>query len=98
MKLLYIPTNTRQYAKFSHTTVVPKDTGLLEQVSHAIRLNHYSYRTEQTYKERIKYTLFHVKPHPKDMSVDEIRSFLSHLASEKNVATSTQNQATSPQA
>ncbi|HAV76675.1 MAG TPA: integron integrase [Anaerolineae bacterium] len=69
---------------------------LLDQVSDAIRLKHYSYRTEQTYKEWIKrYILFHNKRHPKDMRVQEIQDFLSHLAAEKNVAASTQNQALS---
>ena len=79
-------------------TNIPSNTGkkLLEQVSDAIRLKHYSYRTEQTYKDWIKrYILFHNKRHPKDMSVTEIRTFLSHLAAEKHVAASTQNQALS---
>lgn len=77
-------------------TLIPKDKKLLEQVSDAIRLKHYSYRTEQTYKDWIKrYILFHGKRHPKDMGVEEIQVFLSHLASEKNVAASTQNQALS---
>lgn len=35
--------------------------------------------------------LFHNKRHPKDMGVPEIRSYLSHLAIDKNVAASTQN-------
>src|SRR5215210_6632267 len=69
---------------------------ILDQVSDAIRLKHYSYRTEQTYKEWIKrYILFHKKRHPIEMGPAEIQSFLSHLATEKNVAASTQNQALS---
>ena len=73
-----------------------KGKKLLHQVSDAIRLKHYSLRTEQTYKEWIKrYILFHDKRHPKDMGVEEIQAFLSHLAVEKNVAASTQNQALS---
>ncbi|MDL1945111.1 integron integrase [Chloroflexi bacterium CFX2] len=69
---------------------------LMDQVSDAIRLKHYSYRTEQTYKDWIKrYILFHNKRHPKDMGIPEIQAFLSHLAVEKNVAASTQNQALS---
>jgi len=73
-----------------------KGKKLLDQVSDAIRLKHYSYRTEQTYKDWIKrYILFHAKRHPKDMGVEEIQNFLSHLAAEKNVAASTQNQALS---
>ena len=73
-----------------------KGKKLLDQVSDAIRLKHYAYRTEQTYKDWIKrYTLFHDKRHPKDIGAEEIQSFLSHLAAEKNVAASTQNQALS---
>ncbi|HKJ39883.1 MAG TPA: integron integrase, partial [Anaerolineales bacterium] len=69
---------------------------LLDQVSDAIRLKHYSLRTEQTYKDWIKrYILFHGKRHPKEMGIQEIQTFLTHLASEKNVAASTQNQALS---
>jgi len=69
---------------------------LLEQVSDAIRLKHYSARTEKTYIEWIRrYILFHKKRHPKDMGADEIREFLTHLATERTVSASTQNQALS---
>jgi integron integrase len=69
---------------------------ILDQVSDAIRLKHYSYRTEETYKEWIKrFILFHHKRHPAEMGAPEIQSFLSHLATEKKVAASTQNQALS---
>jgi integron integrase len=68
----------------------------MDQVSDAIRTKHYSYRTEQTYKDWIKrYILFHGKRHPKDMGAPEIQAFITHLAVEKNVAASTQNQALS---
>ena len=78
------------------TSQPPQGKKILEQVSDAIRLKHYSYRTEQTYKEWIKrYILFHNKRHPSEMGSPEIQSFLSHLATEKNIAASTQNQALS---
>jgi integron integrase len=78
------------------TSQPPPGKKILEQVSDAIRLKHYSFRTEQTYKEWIKrYILFHNKRHPGEMGAPEIQSFLSHLATEKNVAASTQNQALS---
>jgi integrase len=67
---------------------------LLDQVRDAIRLKHYSYRTEQTYIQWIRrYILFHNKRHPKDMGVPEIEAFLTYLAKQENVAASTQNQA-----
>ena len=63
---------------------------LLEQVKDQIRLNHYSYRTEDTYVQWIlRYILFHNKRHPKEMGVPEIEAFLSHLAIEGKVAAST---------
>jgi len=74
----------------------PPPRKLLDQVSDAIRAKHYSYRTEQTYKDWIKrYILFHNKRHPKDMGAAEIQAFITHLAVEKNVSASTQNQALS---
>jgi site-specific recombinase XerD len=69
---------------------------LLDQVRQAIRLKHYSYRTEQTYVAWIRrYILFHDKRHPKEMGIEEVQAFLSHLAVVENVAASTQNQALS---
>ncbi|MEM6424107.1 MAG: integron integrase [Cyanobacteria bacterium P01_D01_bin.128] len=69
---------------------------LLDQVRDAIRLKYYSYRTEQTYVGWIRrYILFHQKRHPKDMGKPEVEAFLTHLAVERNVAASTQNQALS---
>lgn len=77
-------------------TSMPKPKKLMEQVSQALRTKHYAYRTEQTYVDWIKrYIIFHKKRHPKDMGANEIREFLGHLATERKVATSTQNQALS---
>jgi len=74
----------------------PKPKKLLDQVSEALRTKHYAYRTEQTYVDWIKrYIIFHKKRHPKDMGANEIREFITYLATERNVATSTQNQALS---
>jgi integron integrase len=60
----------------------------------AIRLKHYSYRTEESYLSWVKrFILFHNKQHPKDMGVPEIEAFLTFLAVQEHVAASTQNQA-----
>ena len=70
---------------------------LLDQVRDALRLKHYSYRTEQSYVDWIKrFILFHKKRHPKDMGATEVQAFLTHLAVERQVAASTQNQASDP--
>ncbi len=69
---------------------------LLDQVRHAIRLKHYSIRTEEAYVTWIKrYILFHHKRHPNEMASAEIEAFLTHLAVQLKVAASTQNQALS---
>ena len=71
-----------------------KPTKLLDQVREAMRLNHYAYRTEETYVQWIRrYILFHDKRHPKDMGRLEIEAFLTDLAVNQQVAASTQNQA-----
>jgi site-specific recombinase XerD len=63
-------------------------------VREAIRLKHYSYKTEQTYVDWVyRFILFHGKRHPKDMGASEIEAFLTHLAVQRHVAASTQNQA-----
>ena len=65
---------------------------LLDQVHDAIRLRHYSYRTEQAYIGWIRrYILFHDKRYPKDMS--GVEAFPTHLAVEGRVSASTRNQA-----
>lgn len=65
---------------------------LLDQVRSAIRLRHYSIRTEEAYLQVIRrFILYHHKRHPKEMGVDEIRQFLSHLATDLHVTASTQN-------
>ena len=67
---------------------------LLDQVRAAIRVRHYSLRTEQTYVYWIKrFIVFHGKRHPKDMGGNEIGQFLSALAIEQKVSAATQNQA-----
>ncbi len=67
---------------------------LLDQVVDAIRLKHYSIRTEKSYVSWIKrYILFHGKRHPKDMGASEVEEFLTFLARKQKVSASTQNQA-----
>jgi len=69
---------------------------LLDQVRDAIRLKHYSIRTETAYVDWIRrFILFHGKRHPNEMGAPEIEAFLTHLAVDKHVAASTQNQALS---
>lgn len=67
---------------------------LLDRVREALRLRHYSYRTEQQYVAWIRrFILFHGKRHPIQMGEAEITAFLTHLATERDVSASTQAQA-----
>lgn len=69
---------------------------LLDRVRMAVRLRHYSRRTEKAYVGWIRrYILFHGKRHPAEMSAPELTRFLSSLAVDGHVAASTQNQALS---
>jgi integron integrase len=73
---------------------VERKPKLLDQVRGAIRTRHYSLRTEDTHIHWIKrFIFFHNKRHPREMSEAEIGQFLSHLATDKHVSASTQNQA-----
>jgi integron integrase len=67
---------------------------LLEQVHDAIRRLHYSRRTEETYVHWIKrFIYWSGRRHPASLGESEVTAFLSHLATERNVAAATQNQA-----
>ena len=67
---------------------------LINQVREVIRCKHYSIRTEQTYVDWIRrYIYYHNKQHPKHLSEQHINAFLTHLAVNRKVAASTQNQA-----
>ncbi len=69
---------------------------LLDQVRAAVRTRHYSIRTEQAYVSWIRhFILFHGKRHPSELGARHVSVWLSHLATERRVAASTQNQALS---
>ena len=72
----------------------PPPLRLLDQVRARIRVLHYSIRTEQAYVDWIKrYIRYFDKRHPRELSAAHVERFLSHLATERDVAASTQNQA-----
>jgi integron integrase len=71
-----------------------RQSPLLEKVRAAIRLRHYSIRTERAYIDWIvRFIKFHGLRHPSEMGEPEVVRFLTHLATELEVAASTQNQA-----
>lgn len=69
---------------------------LIDRVREEIRVRHYSLRTEKSYIQWIRrFILFHDKRHPLEMGEKEISAYLSHLAINRKVSASTQNQALS---
>ena len=78
------------------TPTEPSKPRLLDRVRAALRLRHYSRRTEEAYVAwSRRYILFHGKRHPAEMGAPELTRFLSSLAIDGHVAASTQNQALS---
>jgi hypothetical protein len=70
-----------------------KPRRLLDRLRDCLRTKHYAYPTEQAYVDWLRrYVLFHNKRHPSDMGGPEIEAFLTHLATERSVAASTQTQ------
>lgn len=69
---------------------------LMDRVREAVRVRHYSRRTEEAYVSWARrFVLFHHKRHPAAMGADEVNAFLTHLAVEGSVSASTQAQALS---
>jgi integron integrase len=67
---------------------------LREAVLKSLRTEHYALRTEKSYWQWTRaYVEYHHGRKPSEMGAPEIHSFLSHLALNRNVAASTQNQA-----
>lgn len=69
---------------------------LLDRLRAAIRLKHFSSRTEEAYVGWARrYIVFHRKRHPAEMGAAEVAAFLNYLATDRGVSASTQNQALS---
>jgi len=69
---------------------------LMERFRATIRLHHYSYETEKAYSHWIRQFIhFHGTRHPENLGAEEVEQFLSHLATDRHVSASTQNQALS---
>jgi integron integrase len=74
--------------------VTPPPPRLLDRVRLCVRARHYSRSTEQSYVGWIRrFILFHNKRHPDRLGAIDVSGYLSHLASNRHVSASTQNQA-----
>ena len=71
-----------------------KPPKLMDRMHDTLQSRHYSPRTEKAYCQWVKrYIRFHNIRHPDEMGETEINAFLTHLAVEEKVSSSTQNQA-----
>ena len=69
---------------------------LVEAISDVCRTEHYAYRTEETYLKWIKrFIAFYGNKHPREMGATEVQDFLTHLAVDRKISASSQNQALS---
>ncbi len=67
---------------------------LLGAMRERMQLRHFSPRTADAYTDWVRrFVRFHEGRHPREMGPREVTAFLSDLASRRNVAASTQNQA-----
>ena len=89
-----IPTSTT--AAQSATAADTPEPRLLDRLRQAIRVRHYSIRTEASYVHWVRrFIVFHKLRHPLELGPDGVAAFLTHLAVDRNVSAATQNQAKS---
>lgn len=65
----------------------------IESARNVLRFRHMSYRTEQAYLHWIKRFAYWCRDHDGGDHESKVRTFLTHLARERDVSASTQNQA-----
>jgi len=91
-----MPEANRQTGERRTTGAGAQPPRLLEQLRESLRVRRYSRRTEDAYVDWVRrFILFHGKRHPKELGAVEVQAFLSHLAVDRHVSPSTQNQAKS---
>jgi integrase len=79
--------------------IAKSEISLETRLRGAIRLRHYSRQTEEAYTQWYKrYVLFHKEVsgamrHPAEMGAAEVEAFLTHLAVNRELSASSQNQA-----
>ncbi len=71
-----------------------KPPKLLDQIRQACQRKHYSHATEKAYVYWVKaYIRYHQLQHPVSLDATDVSAFLTHLAQQRRVSASTQNQA-----
>lgn len=70
------------------------EPGFIEAIRNAIRVRHYSYQTEKSYLYWNRYIIkFHQLTHARELNVTHIERFLTYIAVNRQVSSSTQQQA-----
>lgn len=95
--------NYRYYIIFSYSIIskilnlslkIENKPKLLDKVRITLRTLHYSIKTEEAYLRWIKeFIIFNNRVHPENLNNNHVSTFLSYLAVERQVSSSTQNQA-----
>ncbi len=68
--------------------------GYLDRLRSALRVRHYSIRTERAYEQWVsRFLTFYKNKSPELLDADDIQGYLNYLAEKRKVAASTQNQA-----
>ncbi len=88
------PVDSRPAARHHPDMATVPPPKLLDRLRQACRVRHYSIRTEEAYHDWCRrFVLFHDKRHPLEVGAAGVSAFLTHLAVERQVGPSTQNQA-----
>jgi integron integrase len=76
------------------TTIVRRPGSLINTMREVCRRKNLAASTENTYIQWIRrYIIFHELQHPDELEADDVSDYLTFLATKRNVAASTQNQA-----
>jgi len=91
-------TKTAEVRRVPERLIANPKARLRDQFREVCRFKHLSQRTEEAYWGWTRqYLLFHKREgqwrHPREMGAAEVQAFLTHLAAQRGVAASTQNQA-----
>jgi integron integrase len=77
-------------------SALPEPPRLLDDLRRALQVRHRSRRTQQAYIHWVRrFIFFHDKRHPRELRAEDLTRFLSHLATDRRCAASTQSQALS---
>jgi hypothetical protein len=93
----FLKLNVRPQVQQNEVKAPPSNLSWQEailKIRECLRIKHYSYSTEKTYLECIgKFSNYIRKENVLDISDDDVRNYMAHMAVKMRVSASTQNQA-----